>query len=734
MIKCKMKVERIMFPKNKEIESGDFAIFVTSVIELLEGEAPVTNKTFGTVSLKGNVPSLKEGDIFNFTLDNPETNQYGTTYNVMGVSMDLDVSNKSELKSFLKVICGNSIADELMKLENPYQLIEEKNSEELLKVKGIGEVKLKRIYSQFDCFGDKSLAYAKLQPLGLSKGLINKMCNSLGGSAGAIDMCFNNPYGLIDKMKGIGFIKADDIAQKCGYSNVNLRVKYGILYILELNAESGKSYLTANQLLNELKRIVPVDFFVVDGAIRKLVEEGRVSLSEDGNMVALMEYLILENEIAKRIMQLLNAKTHIEVPRNWRETVKKIEDKQGWCYTDEQMEGIETVLYKNVVLVRGLAGTGKSTVTNAMSEVLDDYEISLCCLSAKASQRLREVTGRNAQTIHRLLGLGLNIEDEATELYSDIIILDEASMVNGTLFLKLIKAIREGSKLIILGDTGQLTAIGNCSVFNDLINSGVIPVVELTKIHRQAQKSAIITESRKVREQKPICESNFRGKMILGELQDLELFVEDNSENLLNIIKQKFKEDLEVTGDVMEVQIITPTKTKGKLSVANINYKIQQMYNFMCGDCFEGRDGVEIYVGDKVINLKNNYSSKDIEKKNCPVWNGSIGEVISIEDNHCVIDFVGIGKVIINREDYENINLGYAISCHSSQGSQWKRVIFAMDMGAYMLLNVEILYTGITRASENCALIVEIRAMQTAIRKVEQKTKQTLLPMFLKTA
>lgn len=734
-MKCKMKITKIMFPKNKTVlDAGGFGIFVTTVVKSISGGYPIVNEKFGTVSVKGIFPSLKVGGEYTFVLSNPETNQYGTTYEG-SVIVEIDRNNKKELEDFFNVICGKAITKELMKLEDPYGLLESKNSEELLKIKGIGKLKLRKMYKQMDSFGDRSIAYAKLEPLGLSRRLIDKMCSNLGGTAGAIHMCFNDPYAIVDKMKGVGFIKADEIARKCGCVDLDKRIKYAILYILETNAERGRSYLTANQVLTELKKIAQVEFFVVDQTIKVLGAEGRIVLSSCGNMVALVDYIKLESSIAERIMELSKATTHIKVPDNWRETVEAIEEKQGWKHTDEQIEGIETVLYNNVVLVRGLAGTGKSTVTNAMSEILNDYQISLCCLSAKASQRLREVTGRDAQTIHRLLGLGMKTDDEEKkekpEIFSDIVILDEASMVNGTIFLQLIKAIRNGSKLIILGDNGQLTSIGNCSIFNDLIISGAIPVVELTKIHRQAKKSAIITESVKIREQKAICDSNFRGKMILGELQDLELYVEEESENLLKIIKDKFREDLDIVCDIMEVQIISPTKTRGGISVANINLEIQKMYNIMIGESFEGRDKVRIYVGDKVINLRNNYNSMNIEEENCPVWNGSIGKVIEIQEDYCVIDFIGIGKVIVEESDYNNINLGYAISCHSSQGSQWSRVIFAMDMSAYMLLNVEILYTGITRASKNCSLIVESRALQLAMKKVEQNTKQTLLPMFL---
>ena len=732
MIKCKMKVERIMFPRDQKIESGDFAIFVAKIIEHYEGERPVENEQYGTVSLKGNVPSLKVGDVYTFILKDAEVNQYGTSYNIADISYEMDIENKDDVKNFLKILCGTKVATELMKLDNPYELIKNRDSNTLLNVKGIGEKKLEKIYDNFDILKGRSVAYAKLEPLGLSRKIIDKLCKELGGSVGAIECCFNNPYTIIDKVKGIGFIKVDEIAQKCGYNNPKLRLRYAILHILDTNGESGRSYLYANQLVHDVSRIISANFDEINEAIMDLVEKGKVSLSKSGDMVALTYYVELESNIASRIRELAEAETHIEVPENWRDTIRSIEENQGWKYTDEQLYGIETVLNNNVVVVRGLAGTGKSTVTNAMSEILDHYKISMCCLSAKASQRLREVTQRDAQTIHRMLGLGMEKKTTTEELYTDIVILDEASMVNGSLFLLLLKAIRNGSKLIILGDNGQLTSIGNCAVFNDLLSCKVIPVVELTQIHRQAQKSAIITESINARMQKPIYERTFRGHRVLGELQDLELFIEEESDNLMNIIRQKFLQDLAFTNNVMEVQIITPVKNRGDICVNRINLEIQRFYNELLGKkSFNGQDGVEIFVDDKVINLKNNYSSKDPQGQSRAVWNGSIGKVVDIKGDSAIIDFVGIGEVVVEKKDYSNINLGYAISCHSSQGSQWERVIVGIDTSAYMLLNVEILYTAITRARLHCSLIANHRAINMALGKVEQNMKQTLLPMFL---
>ena len=728
-MKCKIQIKRIMFPK-REILAGEFAILTGEVLEVLEGDYPKINPRYGTVNMKGNVPHLKEGDIFDFKLGDCESNDFGHTYEIESVSLNFDKNNKEELRNFLQIVCGNSIADELMKLdENPYDLLENKDSEALLKIKGIGEKKLEYIYDQFDCLGDKSIAYTKLIPLGLTKKIVNIMCNRLGGALGAIDVCFNNPYLLVDRVKGIGFKKADEIAFKTGYTNPFLRNKYAILFILETKGEAGKSYLSQWELFQEVVKLTNVDKDFYLSVISNLEQEGRIILSEDKECVSLKKYFELEKSIAESVVELLTAKPLVEVPEDWKEKLENLEKKQGWKFNKQQLIGIETGLYNNICLIKGLAGTGKTTVTSAILEILKEYKIEMCCLSAKASQRLREVTGFDAKTIHRAIGLNNQMEYEP--IFAEIIIVDEASMVNGTIFDLLFKAVMRGSKIIIMGDIGQLTAIGNCSVFNDLLNCPFIPTVELTEIHRQAQKSKIITESKKIRSQERIFEKGFKGRKILGELQDLELCVYGEDYDSIKEITETFARELESIGDIMEVQIITPLKSRGEVCTLNINKEIQKKCTVMVGDSFEGMSKTKIYLGDKVINLKNNYNTKGEKGEKRPIWNGSIGRVVSIREKECVIDFIGIGRVVIDKNNYSNIELAYAISCHSSQGSQWKSVICAIDSSAYVLLNVEILYTSITRASKKCCLIIEGVAFEIALGTVENNTKQTLLGYFL---
>lgn len=733
MIKCKMKIDRIMFPKNREVVSGEYCIFTAKVIEHLQGHYPKVHEFFETVTLKGEMPTIESGDELTITFDSLEENKYGASYTVVCINKEINPENKRELRDYLKFMCGDKIALELIKLENPYKLLMEKNNEELLKVKGIKESRLEQIYKKIATYSDNSLALIELGRFGLTNTQINNICYAVGGAVSAIEICKENPYLLIKKVKGIGFKIADDIAIKCGMNPFSpVRIKSAIKYLLEEAGEAGKSYLLAPQLLQEVRKIVSIEFYTLDSIVKDMLVNEEIVLSNDGMKVALPYYIKLEQEIAREIERIRDAESIITVPNNWMETIREIENKQGWKHTEEQLAGIEMSLNNNLLVISGKAGSGKSTVTNAMTEVLKHYDISLCCLSAKASQRLREVTGMETNTIHKLLGLGKEeSEDEGNaQVYSDIVIIDEASMISGSLFLKLLRAIKSGAKVVILGDDGQLTAIGNCAVFSDLMVSKKVPHIELTKIHRQAEKSAIITKSIDFRNQVPICDKSFSGHAIMGELQDLELFVLPK-ENLLNQIKEKFLEDLKVTNDILEVQVISALKTRGVLSINNINLELQALVNPRIGDSFEGANKTKIFVGDKVINLKNNYGAKNEDKKTVGVWNGSIGIVQSISKNEVTINFAGIGKIVIEKENFNNINLAYAISCHASQGSQWRRVICGFDMSMYVLLNVELIYTALTRASEHCSLVIERKALDYSARTVEQKTKQTLLPMLI---
>ena len=739
-MKSKIKINRIMFPKNTyKTNAGDFAIFTATIEKHLEGDAPILHQTYGTITLKGNVPAIKMGQEFIAVYDNPDTNKFGTSYDLKMLTKEVDKTNEKQVREYLKILCGEVIANELMQLPDPIGLIERRESEELLKVKGIGNKKLESIYRGMAETCDFTVAFAELCPLGLTKNLVKRICQAYGSPETAIELCKTNPYELVKKVSGVSFLVADEIGKKCGLDmQSSARIECLIYHVLNEQGSSGKSYLTSNQLLTMLyDSLEDVSFEKLDKCILKMQEDNTIMLLNNGGEIALTYYFELEKAIALEINRIKEAESKIEIPTNWMGIVSDLEEEQGWKHTDEQIEGIKTTLENNLIVITGKAGSGKSTITNAMCKVLSDYVIKITCLSAKASERIGNITGLESSTIHRLLGLNrqkIN-PNEIMPIMADVIIIDESSMVNGELFLATLKAIRSGSKLIILGDDGQLQAIGDCAVFSDLLRAKNLPIIRLTKIHRQAQASAIITKSIDIRNQQELYPKNFEGHMVLGELHDLELFIQKEKEGLDLLVVQQFFKELEKNNfNILEVQIITAMKNRGSLSANNINNMIQKAYNSNYASAnkrqYITNREVLILEDDKVINTKNNYNTKDINGEKTPTFNGNIGIVTKITDEKIIVDFND--KIIeFEGKARDSLSLAYAITVHSSQGSQWDSVISTFDSSMWILLNVEILYTAITRASKHAIVIAEDKAIQHAIKTVEQNTKQTYLGKFL---
>ena len=364
----------------------------------------------------------------------------------------------------------------------------------------------------------------------------------------------------------------------------------------------------------------------------------------------------------------------------------------------------------------------------------------MCALSGRAASRMSEVTGKEGFTIHRLLGFPKGAPDyqcfeynQDHKLGADIYILDEISMVDAKIFYYLLRAIPDGAKLICLGDSGQLESIGCGNVAYDMIHSSEIPTIELTKIHRQAAKSAIITQSIAVRNSKQIIPKNWTGVETRGELQDLELHCYSDSSNTFYNIMEIFSRLMaQKDFNIMDCQIIVPIKVRGDACAYNINNTVQELYNPPAKNKKEitriSNDKTFILrEGDKVINVINNYKLKT------PIYNGNIGTIKSISyseelDSRIItVDFVGIGNVDVPEDCWLGIELGYAITVHKYQGSQSKYIIFGLDFSSYALLTRELVYTGITRAQKKCYLVCQTGALRYATMQQSISKKQTHL-------
>lgn len=401
---------------------------------------------------------------------------------------------------------------------------------------------------------------------------------------------------------------------------------------------------------------------------------------------------------------------------------------------------------EHLYLTNDFIVTHNTTTLKAVADILEQkgYLYAQCALSGKASNNLSMVTGKDGSTIHRLLGYspisGGFYYNQNTPLPYDIVIIDEISMVDARLFGHLLLALRTGAKLIMLGDSEQLESIG-IPVMIPMINSGLIPTMTLTQIHRQAQKSAVVTDSIAIRKGKQVI-GRETGRVVHGELEDLEyILVPSDDEIFINIMREFHKHIQDE--DIMDVQILTQTRNKGKISSLVLNRACQKIYNppseekeeVQVGNKEKGLDYF-LREGDKVINVKNNYQAVDELGHECPVFNGNVGILERFDededgDRYIIINFEGIGKVKIYEDYYRTIELAYSITVHKSQGSSSKIIIIALPFH-FMLNTRQLFYTAITRTREHCIVVATKKSISSAIAKDDVSNKRTYLSDYLK--
>lgn len=760
ILKIECTLDRIFYPKySKKVNSGEFAIFSAIVTKRLEN----CDEDLYSVKLKGNTCTLEYGTTYKVFCKLAESHEtYGDTYELVYISKCIDISSKDKQKEFLKNVLNENLVDKLFdEYDDVIKLLEERDVKSLMKIKGIGNQVALKMIDEYEESKDYSAIYMELGQLGLTHTFIKKLVDFYHSPDTVIDIVRNNPYDLV-RVDGVGFKKADEVACKVGIGQYDIRrIKGFLLHHLNDQGEAGKSYLNYQELMKALYDtlgFVPEE--VVNATAKSMIDNEDVVVLENGSKVALKRFYDLEKNIMGELLRLqigrikviesdfdeFESELHKDyIPKsfnigNWETIIQRVEENQGFSFTDEQKSAIKLSLDNHVMALTGLAGAGKTSTANGICSLYDNYNILACALSGKASVRITEATGLPASTIHRALGYqnGVFLFNKENKLAEDIVLIDEATMINGTLFLSLLEAIPTGAKVIIMGDVQQLTPIGNCQVFADILDSNVLPVVKLTKPHRQALMSGIIPTSIKVANQEQIFGNSFEGNEILGELKDMELDITSSKESMSDTILNHFQTEMSKYSDIMEVQVCVPMRLKGELSCYNLNTKIQNIYNPKFNDSKEIEILLEkknedtkkylIRAGDKVLNTKNNYKCVNVDGETTPVFNGNIGIVKEIaDDGYCTIDFVGIGEVLFSKSDSKNLELAYACTVHKMQGSGFTSTIVGMDTGSYIMNNSELLYTAITRAKKYCVLVGNNYAISKAIQTKEVKTKQTFL-------
>lgn len=575
-------------------------------------------------------------------------------------------------------------------------------------IKGVGEITWEQIKTKILDNYVISDVLSMLQPLGVTYSVIKKLVSDEPNPTLLKQKLLDNPY-IMTRIHGLGFKKVDDLALKL---NPDLRlsgkrvVAFIRYYLNCIGEDSGHTWVTQNELDNAIRDNINECYAVYESYLEKEKISGAFLYFEDDKIgINSKRYYEMSTVDILKTINSFSPNFNIDIKKG----IKEAEKEQGFEYIEEQKQYIEKMCSENVTLLSGLAGTGKTTILRAVLKIYQNYRIGCCALSAKATQRITEATGHPASTIHRLLGynkIGFGYNSENRMPY-DIVVLDEASMVNVPIFYALVSAVKEGAKVIICGDDGQLPPIGYGNMFHDLLNLDIFTCCKLTKILRQAEKSGIITDSKKIRNnENPLKYPQL--KVVTGELQDMTYMFRDNREGMRELALKFYFKTVEKDG-VDDTIIITPCKQSRCNSSEEINKIIQETLIPDTADkiLFGTK---EFRVGAKVIQRANNY------KKN--VFNGEIGYVEKIFTNNKVkMITVKFGNKVIDftQSELATLELAYALTVHVTQGSGYKNVIAIIDNTHFKLLDNCLLYTALTRAKTKCLLLAEPSAYKRCI-------------------
>lgn len=611
----------------------------------------------------------------------------------------------------------------------------------LKEIEGIGEKKIALIYESYGKQREVRNIMVYLQTYGVTPGQCVKIYKKY--SADSIKIVKQNPYILTEDIAGIGFKTADKIARSLGVeTNSPYRVQSGIKYVINNFCGLGNTYMPMEKLLKEGAEILGVSEDEIEVSVKNSAAEGKLSIEEkDGKYCVLtLPYYYCELGVTKNILTLTlsdYAKLNIDVVKE----IEEFESENSIDFSESQKAAIIGAFENGIEIITGGPGTGKTTIIKCIIKIFEKAKLKVImgAPTGRAAKRMSETTGREAKTIHRLLEMGISgdgddmlfSKGQESPLECDVIIVDEASMIDIMLMHNLLKAVSIGTRVIIVGDVDQLPSVGPGNVLRDLIESKCVKVVRLKDIFRQSQKSMIVVNAHKIN----------NGEMpILNEKDKDFYFVncEDNSKildtliELVNTRLPKFNKDW---NKMSHIQILSPMR-KGILGVENLNKSLQQTMNPKDkGKKEKEYRGILFREGDKVMQIKNNYSLKwkrvsgEGEKEGLGVFNGDVGYIEEINEDE------GTVLVIFDEEkeiEYENIfldelDLAYAITIHKSQGNEFPVVVMPVFMGPPLLMNRNLLYTGITRAKKLVVLVGYKKAVHFMINNNRSFERYSLL-------
>ena len=702
----------------------------------------------GEVTCVGNLNFITEGEMLELEGEYVNHSVYGNQLKVSAYRVkepeDL-VSIERYLGSGAIKGIGQTMASRIVKKfrEDTFRIIEEE-PERLAEIKGISERKAMEIASQMEIIIEKkdmrkSMIY--LQKYGISTKLAAKIYQRYGMKVHQI--LEENPYRLADDIEGVGFRTADEIAARIGiHTDSDYRIRSGLFYILQQAVAEGHIYLPEELLLRRAKVLLGIEIEDIEKYIMDLCMERKTVMKEkDGKVIVYpAHYYYMELNTAKMLNDL---DIDCQMPEDMMEKrLRAVEEKEKIELDPLQHKAVIESIKHGLLILTGGPGTGKTTTINTMIQFFESEGLSilLAAPTGRAAKRMTEATGYEAQTIHRLLEVNGNPEEESTggflrnrenPLEADVIIIDEMSMVDLNLMHALLSAVVQGTRLILVGDVDQLPSVGPGSVLKDIISSERFHVVTLTKIFRQAGESDIIMNAHKINAGEPVELNKKSRDFFFVKCDEADTIIG----GIIALIQRKLPQYVQAHPN--EIQVMTPTR-KGLLGVERMNVILQKYLNPADEKKTEREINGRLFrEGDKVMQIKNNYQ---LEWEICTrfgltvdkgmgVFNGDMGVISEINEykETVEVEYDEGRKVKYGFDMVDELELAYAITVHKSQGSEYPAVILPLLPGPKLLFNRNLLYTAVTRAKKCLTIIGSDTTFQEMIRNKSEQERYTSL-------
>lgn len=672
------------------------------------------------IIVKGNSFKIMPGDFLDIEANKVLDRKYGEQYNIVTVER----SNKPSLynifnylKSGLIKGIGETTARNIVdKFGEDTMDILKNSPSKLTEVKGIGKKNYKKIKESLDEKKNYAEIFLYLQSLGLSLHQSNIISDYYKEDTKKI--ITQNPYVLIDDIRGIGFKTADIIAQRIDIApDSPFRIKAAFKYYMEMEANSnGNCYVLEDDLINGIEKLLNIEFENKSDTLEMLVVNGVIAIdhTDDEKRVYLPKIEKSEMRCALNISNIL--KTEIE---DEFDVEGELSNLKNSGLDELQLEAIKKSMTEKMLIITGGPGTGKTTIINNITKIFkkNDKEIILAAPTGRAAKRLSESCNEEAKTIHRILGYipvndGMVFEhDEDNPIDCDLIIIDEASMMDIFIADSLFRALDSTTRVVFVGDCDQLPSVQAGNVLNDLIESGNIVTIKLKKIFRQAQNSNIIVNAHRI--------NNGEFPILNEKNKDFFFIEEDNPENvkktILDLCAQRlpnfYKKD-----EFDDIIVLTPMK-KSSCGTKELNTALQEVLNPQTPATDEIEQADRIFrLNDKVMQIKNDYSKEFIDDDSTGVFNGDIGRITYVDPIDESIDVLFDDKTAsFTKKECDGLTLSYAITIHKSQGSEFPIVVIPVTQAPFMLLTRNLLYTAITRAKEIVVLVGSLKILRQMI-------------------